>query len=352
MRDCTTLICIYDYPAAADQFYKKIKHIYAFNYKHDDKKPIDNNILSQIGNYIKKHPVVYEEWIKLVYKQVLDILDEDEKLGEDERIGYNHVILAQLERNAINDMDRRTFKLDDISKILNEHSGLDVIDLLCRHPSIDNYGFIIRNGHDINNNYNYYDKFVIEHEPFRVLDVPKLIYEKLNRYVMTTYVVHIEFLYINDDEKYVQPYSYIGYPFRLPSTLSKYETEVQIGKYIKDNIDIYEKWTSYMRIGLQFKLLDLLYDKMYGKLTREGGVYLNKHNYLLQKYVSVDEDEDGDPIPYIDFEVSDIEKYITDVINDNHEIYELMFGTYGTVEIKFYSELLDLTNNARYATID
>lgn len=344
MYHCSTVISIYDRQPDKNRnydFYKKIKHTYVFNYKNDD-DIVSNELFGKMGDYIKRHPALYSDWIKLFYSEMLEMSDFDEDGTE-----YEDVVLAQLDKYAVNDKDRNTFKINDVMNILNQCSGLELINILIKEPYFNNYGFIITNGDDLNNNYN--PKFVVEHESFKELYVPKLIYDKLNSYVMTTYIVHMECVGSNRETKL----NCFRYPFRLPSTLSKYKREECIGNYIKNNLNDYMNLIEYIMLGLQHKLMSILYDKLHEELTEEGGNYLQKHDYLIQKYVSYDVDEDdGETDPYIGFDEVDIANYIIDIIKDDHLIYELMFDIYDETDFRFRAELVDITTNVHYATID
>ena len=350
MKYSTHMVCIDEKPIYGDDigFYRKYSQKYAFNYEpiidnEFEFHNLNDDSCNKIGEYIKKHITIYSKLIKLLYNEVLSMVDHIEKYREEALIEQKNVILNKLEKYVINAKDRSLFIINDINEILNQHSGIEVYELLfCQ---MANYHVDIVTSAKLNNSN--MKKYIMEHEAFRPLNVPTLIYEKMNDYAMTTYIVNIKCtygLYKDVHEDIIE----LGDIFKLPSTLSKYETEEKIGSYIKEHIQEYDYWVMLVRIALQFHMQLVLNDPKNNAQLFE--IYYKYYHHIIENHMTYDEDEYN---VSVNMEDKDLIFFITNVIDDDHLVYELMFNTYViTDQVKYRAELLDITTNVHYATIN
>lgn len=329
--------------------------IYAFNYTDPSEDLFESgtneDFYGKIGDYIKKHMIKYTDWIQHVYYDILDIIEEE----DDDAPEFAIPILNNIEKYIKNSKDKNEFKFDEISKILNQHSGLEVYDFLFTNEFVNNYDISISTNSRFNNNN--IKEYIVEYKTFKSLKIPSLIYEKLNDYAMTTYFVDLTFISNNYDSEIEDSDIRNCYPhiFKLPSVFSKYETEEKIGHHIKHNIQKYRYWITIITIAIKNYLNFTLYD-MQEETTDEDSIkrheyYKTNYDYIIKNHVTYDEHE-GEQLIYVDLGEQDMIFFITNVIENDHFVYEMMFNIYDTNDIKYRVELINMTKNAHYATID
>lgn len=327
MKPKTALVCLDKCRPDKNFYYQDVTIKYAFNY---DKVETYMNLDNLIGNHVKNNIKLYSEWIELIYNSIFYNVRNKIK------VQYDAYILDDLYGYARKYKNRRKFNINDMNQIFNKHSDLAVYKLLFKFRQEDEYGAELELRDLVQK-----QSGLIDCSGFNIFNLPRLVFEKINEYLMVRYVVHIECNAKNGYkcEEYrgyeLSNVSMYDYDLTIPGIYNNNEISQIIGRHIKNHIDKYDFW---IRL-----LIPVIKDNLENSLYHSNPI---EHYDYWEKMITWD-----NGFPHVNMQKNDLENYINNIIEDDEKIYNFIFKIYIGKNYSYKANLLDITN-IHYINLD